>query len=184
MGTYYKSIIILMLVCGTSIQYTSHTEDSAESYIESYRDLAIVEMYRTGIPASITLAQALHESNYGLSALATNANNHFGIKCKSNWVGGTYYHKDDDYLRGRLIESCFRSYESTIDSYVDHSYFLKTRSNYRHLFSLSSKDYKSWAYGLKEAGYATDKRYAQKLINKIEKYGLDQYDHWENPLEK
>lgn len=157
-------------------------EELAWSYIEEHKDLAIVEMYRTGIPASITLAQGLHESNYGQSRLATEANNHFGIKCKSYWQGQTFYHKDDDYdKQGKLLDSCFRSYNSTVESYVDHSNFLKFTKHYGELFTFHRTDYKSWAYGLKKCGYATDKTYAEKLINKIEKYYLNQYDTWENP---
>jgi len=169
----------------SAVSFTYTPENGAYFYIGQYRDLAIVEMYRSGIPASITLAQALHESNYGTSQLAQAANNHFGIKCKSSWVGETYFYEDDDYdNRGKLIASCFRSYETDIDSYVDHSNFLMSRPNYGRLFSFQRTDYKSWAYGLKQSGYATDPDYASKLITKIEKYGLDQYDHWENPLER
>jgi len=154
----------------------------ALDYIQQYQQMAIMEMYRTKIPASITMAQALHESNKGTSSLATSAKNHFGIKCKSYWKGGTYYHKDDDLNdRGQLIESCFRSYETVIDSYVDHSNFLKYGENYQSLFILSPKDHKGWAHGLKRAGYATDPLYAEKLIKIIKEYGLEQLDHAENP---
>lgn len=157
----------------------------ATSYIDKYKELAVVEMYRTGVPASITIAQALHESNMGKSSLATLANNHFGIKCKKHWKGSTYYHKDDDLDdQGKLIESCFRSYGDAIDSYVDHSNFLKYGSNYMHLFFLPRDDYKAWAYGLKRAGYATDAKYAEKLIRNVEKYGLAELDQLENPLKK
>ena len=157
----------------------------AHDYIQTYKEIAIIEMYRTGIPASITLAQALHESNKGTSPLALNANNHFGIKCKSYWKGGTYYHKDDDLdQKGQLIESCFRSYDNVLDSYVDHSTFLKNSENYVNLFALAKTDYVGWAYGLKRSGYATDKQYAFKLIKYVEKYGLAQYDKAENPLKK
>ena len=165
----------------------SHPSDTrahlAKNYIHEYRQIAVVEMYRSGIPASITLAQALHESNLGTSDLATYANNHFGIKCKTYWTGGTYYHKDDDTDRsGRLIESCFRSYSTVIDSYVDHSNFLQNSENYSELFQLRRDDYKSWAYGLKKAGYATDPMYALKLIAIVEKYDLARYDSDANPL--
>lgn len=154
----------------------------ALSYIDSYSEIAVIEMYRTGIPASITLAQALHESNVGKSDLATRANNHFGIKCKSYWNGLTYFHKDDDLNdKGELIKSCFRAYDSVHDSYIDHSNFLRFTLNYQRLFDLGSKDYEAWAYGLKESGYATDIRYSQKLISYIEKYQLDRYDNFENP---
>ena len=177
----YLSILSLTF----TVSFTYIYEIEAYSYIDQYRDLAIVEMYRSGIPASITLAQALHESNYGTSELVLAANNHFGIKCKSSWVGSTYFYIDDDYdNRGNLIQSCFRSYEADIDSYVDHSNFLMGRDNYSNLFYLDKKDYKGWAYGLKSSGYATDPNYATKLIKKIEKFELDQYDSWKNPLER
>jgi flagellum-specific peptidoglycan hydrolase FlgJ len=115
---------------------------AAYDYIETYKDLAIVEMYRTGIPASITLAQGLHESNYGLSPLAVEANNHFGIKCKSYWTGQTYYHKDDDFnKRGEIIESCFRAYRSDLDSYVDRSNYLLQTERYKSLFTYGRTDY-------------------------------------------
>ena len=175
----FCSVICVLILF--SFNYSS--DNAADGYIERYRDLAIVEMYRTGIPASITLAQGLHESNYGTSPLAIYANNHFGIKCKPQWRGKTFFHKDDDYDNyGRLVNSCFRSYESDIDSYVDHSNFLVTRDLYKELFYYHKTDYSSWAYGLKRCGYATDPNYAKKLISKIEKYGLAQYDRWDNPL--
>jgi flagellum-specific peptidoglycan hydrolase FlgJ len=156
---------------------------AALQYIEQYKDLAIVEMYRTGIPASITLAQALHESNYGTSPLAIHANNHFGIKCKSYWIGKTYYHKDDDQNKqGQLIESCFRAYTEDIDSYVDRSNFLMQTERYKSLFNYQSSDYVSWARGLQSCGYATDPNYAEKLISKIERYNLATYDTSENPF--
>jgi flagellum-specific peptidoglycan hydrolase FlgJ len=156
---------------------------AALEYIENYKDLAIVEMYRTGIPASITLAQALHESNYGTSPLAMKANNHFGIKCKNYWIGKTYYHKDDDLnKRGQLIESCFRAYTEDIDSYVDRSNFLMQTDRYKVLFNYDKEDYTSWAYGLKNCGYATDPNYAEKLISKIERYNLAAYDKSDDPF--
>lgn len=178
-------IFTLISVCFLTVSFNYTPEYTANNYIEKYRDLAIVEMYRTGIPASITLAQGLHESNYGLSPLATRAKNHFGIKCKSNWQGRTYFHKDDDYDQdGNLTESCFRAYESDIDSYVDHSNFLMYRSHYATLFNYGKTDFASWAYGLQKCGYATDRKYAEKLLKKIAKFNLSQYDHWENPLTK
>ncbi len=157
-------------------------EKAAYNYIEAYKELAIIEMYRTGIPASITIAQGLHESNYGQSNLATKANNHFGIKCKRYWNGNTYYHKDDDTnAQGKIIKSCFRAYDSALDSYVDHSNFLKHTEHYKKLFKLGKTDYRGWAHGLKKAGYATDKQYAQKLISKVEKYNLQSLDRNANP---
>ncbi len=177
--------VFIFVLTISFLSFNIAPESAAYSYIDQYRDLAVVEMYRSGIPASITLAQGLHESNYGTSELARLANNHFGIKCKTNWLGETYFYEDDDYDHyGNLIQSCFRSYEADIDSYVDHSNFLMYRHHYQELFSLSRHDYVGWAYGLKKCGYATDPQYAQKLIKKIEKFGLDQYDYWENPLKR
>ena len=165
------------------VSFDFNPEIAANDYIESYKELAIVEMYRTGIPASITLAQGLHESHYGTSKLATEANNHFGIKCKSYWTGKTYFHKDDDLnKRGQLIESCFRAYDSDIDSYIDRSNFLMQTDRYSVLFEYDKTDYVSWAYGLKNCGYATDDMYSEKLIEKIEKYNLSVYDSSEDTL--
>ena len=138
-------------------------------YIETYRNLAIDHMNRYKIPASIILAQGLLESNAGRSYLATEANNHFGIKC-SDWDGRKFY-KDAE-----AKNECFRCYESIKESYEDHSKFLSERSRYTRLFSLKIDDYKGWAKGLMECGYATDKHYSTKLINLIELYGLQQYD--------
>lgn len=175
-------VYLVCLIPLTSFTWYNPMDVIANDYLETYADLAVVEMYRSGIPASIILAQGLHESNYGTSDLATKANNHFGIKCKSYWQGGTFYHEDDDYKRGKLIESCFRSYNSALESYVDHSNFLMQSSHYGKLFELSKTDYIGWAYGLKECGYATDISYTQKLIKKIEKYNLDVFDRSEDPF--
>lgn len=177
---YLKYAAVLLIIINFS--FSNSPEREVWNYVEEYKDLAVAEMYRTGIPASITLAQGLHESNYGQSRLATEANNHFGIKCKSYWVGQTFYHKDDDYKDGKLMESCFRSYKSALESYVDHSNFLLTTKHYQSLFDIDKTDYKNWAHGLKKCGYATDPHYAEKLIKKIEKYYLAQYDYWENPF--
>ncbi len=140
-----------------------------ENYIERYSSLAVEEMYRSGVPASITLAQGLLESRYGLSALAVDGNNHFGIKCH-NWAGRKIYHDDDK--KGE----CFRKYDSPEESFRDHSDFLRYRDRYKFLFDLEPTDYKGWAHGLKKAGYATDPSYPQKLIKLIEDYGLYKYD--------
>lgn len=149
-----------------------------EKYIEQFKFLAISEMDRSGIPASIKMAQGLLESMAGRSELAIQANNHFGIKCKNNWNGETYQYEDDDYnTSGQLIASCFRSYSSAIDSYKDHSDFLMNRPRYKELFNLSKTDYTSWAYGLKRCGYATDPNYAERLIRTIQKYNLDLLDY-------
>lgn len=140
-----------------------------QSYIERYSASAVREMYRSGVPASITLAQGLLESRYGQSRLAVEANNHFGIKC-FDWKGRTI--KEDDDLKGE----CFRAYDSVDDSYADHSDFLRYRQRYAFLFDLKITDYKAWAHGLKKAGYATDPQYATKLIRIIEEYDLSRFD--------
>lgn len=148
-----------------------------EKYIEQFKGLAISEMERTGIPASIKLAQGLLESQSGRSELAKYANNHFGIKCKNDWTGEIYYYHDDDKnTDGEIIASCFRSYSSPSDSYKDHSDFLVNRSRYKELFNLPKTDYVSWAQGLKKCGYATDPNYADRLIKTIQKYNLDNLD--------
>ena len=153
----------------------------SDSYINSFKDIAIAEMHRSGIPASIKLAQGLLESNWGRSELAKVANNHFGIKCGGAWDGGTFYKKDDDRNKhGKLIPSCFRAFPNAESSYIAHSEFLTNRgrdSRYHFLFDYDLTDYKSWAKGLLKAGYATDKKYPKKLIQIIEKYNLSQYDN-------
>ena len=150
------------------------------NYINRFKSIAIEEMERTGIPASIKLAQGVLESGDGKSELATRANNHFGIKCGGSWEGGTYYVKDDDYdANGNLIKSCFRQYKDAENSYRAHSDFLTDpRKDYRYgpLFQLDPKDYKAWARGLRKAGYATNPRYATLLISIIEANNLHQYD--------
>ena len=143
---------------------------SRQEYIDKYKDLAIKEMKRTGIPASITLAQGLLESANGNSRLARKANNHFGIKCHSTWKGKTIY-KDDDKKH-----ECFRKYKTAYDSYKDHSAFLVNGRRYAFLFEYKTTDYKKWAKGLKKAGYATSRTYATRLIQIIEDYKLYQYD--------
>ncbi|KXK37831.1 MAG: mannosyl-glycoprotein endo-beta-N-acetylglucosamidase [Bacteroidetes bacterium OLB9] len=179
--SYFRMLIVILCFCMVSFDF--NPESAAYSYINAYKELAIVEMYRTGIPASVTLAQGLHESYYGTSKLAKEANNHFGIKCKSWWTGMTYYYKDDDFnKKGELIESCFRAYNSDIDSYVDRSNFLMQSDRYSPLFKFDKTDYLSWIYGLKYCGYATDPKYAEKLIDKIEKYNLSVYDKSEDPF--
>jgi len=152
------------------------------AYIKRFEDVAVGEMTKYGIPASIKMAQALLESGAGKSKLSNKNNNHFGIKCKKEWKGQSYYHNDDDYdSNGKLIKSCFRSYSTILDSYIDHSNFLKGRSHYSPLFTLDKKDYKAWAHGLKKYGYATDPAYADKLIKSIEKNNLYIFDYWEDP---
>lgn len=141
-----------------------------EAYIKKYRDIAVEEMRKYHIPASITLAQGLLESGAGQSTLARKSNNHFGIKCGSDWDGKSVRYDDD------ARNECFRAYKHPKQSYEDHSKFLASRSRYAFLFKLKITDYKGWAKGLKKAGYATDRRYAQRLIDIIELYDLHQYD--------
>lgn len=153
------------------------SNSTAEAYIARFKDIAIHEMNEYGIPASIKLAQALLESGNGNSLLAQQANNHFGIKCASGWTGGRIL-KDDDN-----IDDCFRVYSRPEESYRDHSEFL-LRKRYARLFELDKNDYVSWARGLKAAGYATNPRYADLLVNIIERYRLYQYDSAESQIEK
>ncbi|MDP2888290.1 MAG: glucosaminidase domain-containing protein [Bacteroidota bacterium] len=156
-----------------SIQLVAQsTQLTRDEYIRKFYKLAISEMKRSGIPASITLAQGCWESGNGNSRLATEANNHFGIKCKSEWRGKKIYHDDD------ASQECFRKYANAETSYIDHSNFLMSGSRYSFLFQLDPKDYVGWAHGLKKAGYATDPTYAQRLIKIIEEYKLHVYDEY------
>ena len=139
-------------------------------YILKFKDLAVIEMHRSGVPASITLAQGVLESNSGNSRLAKYANNHFGIKCKGNWTGNVIYADDD------APDECFRAYESVLNSYRDHSDFLRDNWRYQGLFELDGTDYKGWCEGLRKAGYATNPNYGSILINLIERYELHKYD--------
>lgn len=150
---------------------------TVQQYIDRFKAIAILEMNKNGIPASITLAQGLFESGNGNGELARVANNHFGIKCTSDWKGRSYY-KDDDQ-----VNDCFRVYDNADDSFRDHSEFLK-RKRYAKLFELDKNDYVGWANGLKEAGYATNPKYPQLLIGVIQKYSLDQYDRPEGTVQK
>ena len=157
---------LLFLALSSSAQHASiHVKD----YIAKFRDIAIEEMKRTGVPASITLAQGIHESDAGRSNLVMRSNNHFGIKCKSDWKGESVSHDDD--ARGE----CFRKYDSPFQSYIDHSDFLKTRSHYAFFFNLDPTDFEGWAHGLKKAGYATNPKYPQILIKLIRDYNLQDY---------
>lgn len=144
-------------------------KEKAYNYIAQYKDIAIAEMQRSGVPASITLAQGILESSYGESDLCKNSNNHFGIKCKTEWTGEKVYHDDD------TKQECFRSYPSAAESYKDHSNFLRTRAWYDFLFKIDPTDYSAWAKGLKKAGYATERDYPQKLMKVINDYNLNQY---------
>ena len=147
----------------------SAAQDRYEAYIKKYADIAVEQMKKYNIPASITLAQGLLESGAGSSKLARESNNHFGIKCGTDWTGPTYAHYDDGII------SCFRVYKNPEESYRDHSLFLQ-KKRYQKLFSLKKTDYKGWARGLKECGYATNPSYASILIDLIERYNLDKYD--------
>lgn len=151
------------------IIHSSAQNSAVKEYINTYKNIAINEMIRTGVPASITLAQGILESSAGQGDLVKQSNNHFGIKCKTEWTGSVVYHDDDKR------QECFRSYPSAEDSYHDHSDFLKNRPYYASLFSLDPTDYVSWAKGLKKAGYATEKDYAAMLVKVIEDNDLEQY---------
>ncbi len=143
---------------------------TVEEYVAAYKDAAISQMKRLGVPASIILAQGILETENGNSDLVKRSNNHFGIKCKSTWTGPTVSHTDD------APNECFRKYATAEESYADHSNYLFNTPRYASLFKLSPTDYKGWAYGLKRAGYATNPRYPQILIGNIEKYNLQQYN--------
>ena len=163
-----KPLLLVFFLMISGIVVAQRSEIIYE-YINTYKQLAIDEMIRTGVPASITLAQGIHETEAGKSDLVTRSNNHFGIKCKTGWQGEKVYHDDD--ARGE----CFRSYTSADESYMDHSNFLKNGQRYAFLFEIDPTDYKAWAYGLKKAGYATNVKYSQILIKLIEDYNLQQY---------
>jgi Mannosyl-glycoprotein endo-beta-N-acetylglucosaminidase/LysM domain len=147
----------------------AQTPEQVNAYINTYKFLAVAEMQRSGVPASIILAQGIHETGAGTSDLVVASNNHFGIKCKSGWTGQTVYHDDD--AKGE----CFRSYAAAADSYRDHSDYLSQTPRYAFLFKLNPEDYEGWAYGLKRAGYATNIKYPQILIKLIEDYELEKY---------
>tara|TARA_B100001758_G_C18370566_1_gene591104 strand:- start:219 stop:1136 length:918 start_codon:yes stop_codon:yes gene_type:complete len=165
-----KNVFLILFFISLNIS----AQDKAENYIEEYKDIAISEMYMFGIPASITLAQAILESGHGKSRLAIQGKNHFGIKCHSNWNGKTIIEDDD------LIGECFRKYNKVKDSYRDHSLFLAERERYSFLFKYDRKDYESWARGLQRAGYATNPKYSDLLIDLIERHKLDRFDEKQN----
>lgn len=162
-------ILGLLLFVSASSSAQMKWNQTYQTYINQYKDLAIEQMLRYHIPASITLAQGLFESAAGRSDLVRQGNNHFGIKCH-NWTGPTQYHDDD--AKGE----CFRVYQDARESYEDHSQFLARQPRYAQLFSLGQQDYKGWARGLKACGYATNPQYANKLIQIIELYKLNDYD--------
>lgn len=164
--------MLLALILSAALVMTPAGEVAEEGlkYVSDYSALAVSEMHRTGVPASITLAQGMLESRYGRSELALMSNNHFGIKCHADWKGRSVTYDDD------RAGECFRVYDSPEQSFVDHSDFLRGRSNYQALFKLKTTDYKGWARGLSKAGYATDPKYPSKLIDLIERYDLSRFD--------
>ena len=164
----HSTILIACFLFAASSSF-AQSSPVIKDYIAKYKDIAIEEMLRTGVPASITLAQGIHETEAGRSKLVLKSNNHFGIKCKTEWKGESVSHDDD--ARGE----CFRKYPDPFDSYRDHSDFLKTRAHYAPLFKLDPTDYEGWAYGLKKAGYATNPKYPQLLIKIIRDYNLQDY---------
>lgn len=165
--------VFLFFLPLAALAQPAEKKNTPHDYIEKYKADAIQEMQLFRVPASITLAQGMLESDNGNSALAVYANNHFGIKCHKEWSGETYTQDDDEK------DECFRKYGSVYDSYVDHSEFLKTRPRYAFLFELKMTDYEGWAKGLKSAGYATDPKYADRLIDIIKRYQLFEYDKLE-----
>jgi flagellum-specific peptidoglycan hydrolase FlgJ len=172
-----KKIFVLIIIFTSScssLKTISDVENTVEQkinfYVKKYAPAATKNMRFFKIPASITLAQGILESGYGEGTLAKKANNHFGIKCHKEWKGKSITHDDDEK------DECFRSYKNPLRSYRDHSLFLVDRDRYSSLFTLNRKDYKGWAVGLKAAGYATDPKYADKLISLIERFNLTRFD--------
>jgi len=168
-----KRLALILLTCLMCSFIGNEPKTTPLQYIEKYKNLAVLEMHRTGIPASITMAQGMLESRYGNSRLATEGNNHFGIKCKKSWTGRTIIEDDDE------ANECFRAYDSAYLSYIDHSEFLMSNQRYAFLFEYKNTDYKNWAYGLKKAGYATNPKYPQLLLNIIERHELHKLDELE-----
>lgn len=164
-----RNLFVLFFAAIAAANSYAQPKAVIEAYIERYKAIAVSEMQRTGVPASITLAQGIHETGAGTSRLVISSNNHFGIKCKTEWTGERVYHDDD--ARGE----CFRKYDDPAISYRDHSDFLRTRSHYASLFTLDPTDYEAWAHGLKKAGYATNPKYPQILIKLIQDYNLQDY---------
>lgn len=166
----YKKFLAIVAISILTLNSFSQRIITREQYIETYKELAVREMIRSGVPASITLAQGCLESGNGNSKLSVKSNNHFGIKCKSTWRGKRVYHDDD------RKNECFRHYNSVEESYIDHSNFLMANPRYASLFDLDITDYKGWSRGLKKAGYATASHYATELIRIIEENKLYLYD--------
>lgn len=163
-----RSVLVCSFLFG-AMPLLKAQNQTPQQYIAKFKDIAISEMQRTGVPASIKLAQGILETQSGNGWLVQNSNNHFGIKCKNNWTGESVRYDDD------ARQECFRKYPSAADSYKDHSEFLRNNPRYAFLFQFQEEDYKSWAYGLKQAGYATSTTYPQQLIKLIEDYNLQQY---------
>jgi len=163
-------ILVAFLFCGKAFSAGPVKEFSPGDYINIFYEDAVKEMIENGVPASITLAQGMLESGYGNSPLAVYANNHFGLKCHKEWEGATFSMDDDEK------DECFRKYDNVMESYFDHSLFLKSRQRYTFLFNLSLTDYSGWARGLKDAGYATHPNYASDLIDLIQKFRLYELD--------
>lgn len=162
-------VALLFLAAACSQSLFAQSRAQIEAYIDKFKDIAMAEMARTGVPAAITLAQGIHETGAGTSDLVLKSNNHFGIKCKTEWEGEKVYHDDD--ARGE----CFRKYDDPLVSYKDHSDFLRNRPYYASLFKLDPTDFEGWAFGLKKAGYATNPKYPQILIKLIRDYNLQDY---------
>lgn len=175
-ASFPKLIILFLIVLSPAVSVFSQAKRNKiyDEYIDKYKGVAIYHMNKYKIPASITLAQGLLESGAGKSELTRKSNNHFGIKCHNDWKGESVRRNDD------LPNECFRKYKKAEDSYDDHSRFLADKPRYSSLFSLKITDYRGWAKGLQQAGYATDKAYANKLIKLIEDYGLYKFDKKEN----
>lgn len=161
--------VFFLFLLAAAIVGNGQGADVIQKYIDTYREIAIEEMQRTGVPAAIKLAQGIHETTAGTSELVKKSNNHFGIKCKSNWTGASVRHTDD------APHECFRKYDDPFQSYRDHSDFLKGSNRYASLFNLDPMDYSGWAYGLKKAGYATNPRYPQIIIKLVETWHLQDY---------
>jgi flagellum-specific peptidoglycan hydrolase FlgJ len=171
---YNLTCLLFLLILNSQFSilncFAQYTEDDIHTYIDTYKEIAVQKMAEYKIPASITLAQGIFESACGTSRLATEGNNHFGIKCHKEWEGDTIRHDDDER------QECFRKYTQAEESYNDHSQFLLSRPRYAKLFTLEIMDYKSWAHELKAAGYATNPQYADRLISLIERFELAKQD--------
>ena len=176
--------LFLLKIAAAQTAAQVEIDSTIRAYIAENNGAAVAEMMRTGIPASITLAQAICESRFGTSKVAHDANNHFGIKCYETWRGKKYFHKDDEKKDGVLVASCFRAYATAAESYYDHSEFLKNRGWYDFLFAYDSDDYAAWAKGLNDAGYANAKDYDARLLKYITKFELFGYDQKGFPIEK